>query len=132
MKWGPRGVTHWHLVRSDFNSNDRNLSSAEHIASERVAREREVAWEPTQVVSWLTAQRRYAVKGLPQARAALERSGLVTREAWLSRQAVWLTFAEQGDDVCTLQSLGTQRVARINAYAVTGTRCCTRESEAEA
>jgi hypothetical protein len=122
-RWRERGVTHWHLVRTDWDRSDRARFDGERIDAERRHPTHGIARSPHEVAAWIVAEKRRAAAEAGDPGAALARSGLCTAADWALREEMTFASAVRGADSLALQNMGGERIAHINAYAMTATTC---------
>lgn len=121
--WRERGVTHWHLVRSDWDRSDRERFDTERTRAERLRPTHGVAADPREVADWLINEALAAAKECPSPEAMIKSSGLDTPHGVRLKHEVSFWAAMRGRDVCGLMGLGELRIAHLSAYAMTAGEC---------
>lgn len=110
-EWRVAGVTHWHLTRADYRISDR-----ERFDNDRARRQRPnrgIARTPHEVVAWkLVAQW-----------AVYAEAGLSTRGDWRLSEEIVMWFAMRGDDCRGLARISEERIAHLDAWAMTAAQC---------
>lgn len=131
--WRERGVTHWHLVRSEWDVNDRATRwDGGRAAAERRQRPTHgIARGPDEAADWFVGQRRLIIAGATDPAAVARQSGLVSDEDWASCRWWRWRAACKGEDVLGLQAMGHSRIAHLSAYAMTASECRCDKNRAE-
>lgn len=113
-QWRAVGVTHWHLVRTEWRMSDLDRFDNDRVA--RVRRQQPshgIARGPHDVADWMMTQR------------------LTSQEAWLVRppedwaiaEEISFWFAMRGHSCAGLARLSDEWIAHIDAYAMTAAEC---------
>lgn len=112
--WRVAGVTHWHLTRADYRISDRERFDNDRVAWARRQRpNRGIARTPHEVVAWKQVAKWavYAEAGLP------------VRVNWRLSEEIVMWFAMRGDDCRGLARISEERVAHLDAWAMTAAQC---------
>lgn len=106
-EWRERGVSHWHLVRTEWGMHDRERFDGDRVSAARMRATDGVARSPGEVVAWLGQE--------------------APRTEYGDELAFW--SAMRGQDCHRLRRLSDRRIAHVDAYAMTSAMCGCDRSE---
>lgn len=121
--WRAAGVTHWHLVRRDWNRADPDRFDHERWCADAARPSHGIARSPAEVADWLITEALRAVADSPQRAEMLAHSVLADDAGRALCHENRLFAAMHGRDVASMIGLSSARIADLTAYAQTEHTC---------
>lgn len=113
-QWRVAGVTHWHLVQTEWRMFDRDRFDNDRVAQVRRQRpNRGIARTPLGVARWRVVARW----------TIYANAGLSTRVDWRASEEIAFWSAMRGEDSHGLARMSDERIARLDTYAMTAAQC---------